>query len=194
MVISLILSAVIVGLDQLTKALLYGKSFSLLGNFLWIESTLNSGASFGMMSGSTTFFIIMTIPIAAAMIYIICSKKYLNLFNKICLGLILGGTIGNLIDRLIFSGVRDFIYFKSINFAIFNVADIAITIGTIMFIVGLILQVFVFKKASKNENSKEDLQNTNEDSDKTESLKAIRDALKESKDKGDNSGTEDSSN
>lgn len=178
MVISLVLSGIILVLDQLTKAFLYGKSFSLIGDFIWIESTLNTGASFSMMKGQTTFFIIMTIPIIIAMIYIICSKKYLNRFNKICLGLILGGTIGNLIDRFIFAGVRDFIYLKFINFAIFNVADMAITIGTIMFIIGLIVQIF-----QKDKKKSGDSGSNKEDSEKIENLKMIRDTLKENSDK-----------
>ena len=73
------------------------------------------------------------------MIYVICSKKWLKTkIEKIALGLLLGGTIGNAIDRLVFGGVRDFIYLKFINFAIFNVADMAITIGAILFCVSII--------------------------------------------------------
>ena len=72
-------------------------------------------------------------------IYLICSKKWLKInLEKLSLGLILGGTISNAIDRLIFGGVRDFIYLKFINFAIFNVADMAITVGAVLFCVAII--------------------------------------------------------
>lgn len=168
MVISLILAAVIVGLDQLTKALIYGMEAPIIGDFLKIESTLNTGASFGMMQDSTVMFIVVTIPVVAAMIYVICSKKYLNKFNKICLGVILGGSVGNLIDRLIFGGVRDFISLKY--FAIFNVADIAITVGVIMFIVGLIVQICKGGGNNKEKQPAED--------EKLEQLKGLRDELK----------------
>ena len=53
----------------------------------------------------------------------------------------LGGAVGNLIDRIMLGGVRDFIYFKSINFAIFNVADICVTIGGCLFAIGLIVNL-----------------------------------------------------
>lgn len=148
MLTSFILAVAVVIVDQLTKYFIYGMSQSLIGDFLWIESTLNKGASFGMLQNGLIFFIIMTIPAVAIMIWLICSKKYLNKFNKICLGIILGGTIGNFIDRCFLGGVRDFIYFKSINFAIFNVADMAITIGVIMLIIGLIVQIFKKRKAN----------------------------------------------
>ena len=193
MVVSLIVAAVIAALDQLTKFLLYSKSFSLIGEFLWIESVLNRGASFGMMQNGTLFFIIMTIPIVAAIIYIICSKKYLNTFGKLCLGIILGGTVGNFIDRIAFGGVRDFIYFKSIGFPIFNVADIAITVGTAMFIIALVVAVCKKKpaassiqgetqpetEASGGEEVKSDVQNDELQEQKLEALKQLRDELKE---------------
>ena len=73
-------------------------------------------------------------------------------FFKISVGVLRGGTIGNLIDRIAFAGGRDFIYFKSINFAIFNVADIAITIGTFMICVYLLIDIIKgFKQKDKNE-------------------------------------------
>lgn len=150
MIISLILVAIVVLLDLVSKALLYGKSFSLIGDFLWIESAFNKGASFGMLQGGRVFFIIFTIPIVMFMFWIICSKKYKkSLFFKICISLILGGTLGNLIDRIFLGGVRDFIYLKSINFAIFNIADSAITVGVILFIICLLIDVIKVEKIKK---------------------------------------------
>ncbi|MBQ3158356.1 MAG: signal peptidase II [Clostridia bacterium] len=149
MLVAFIISIVIIIIDQVTKFCLYGMSCSLIGDFLWLESTLNTGASFGMLKNGTVFFIIFSIPMIALMIWLIVSKKYdYGKFFKITLGILLGGTIGNLIDRIFFAGVRDFIYFKSINFAIFNVADIAITVATIMLVVFLFLEMFK-KKGEK---------------------------------------------
>ena len=68
------------------------------------------------------------------------------------IGLILGGTIGNVIDRIVYHGVRDFIYLKSINFAIFNVADMAVTIGGILLVIGLIIEIV--KSCNKREKAK----------------------------------------
>ena len=63
----------------------------------------------------------------------------------------MGGTIANAIDRLVFSGVRDFIYLKFINFAIFNVADMAITIGAILLCVSIVVSMFKKEDAKKEE-------------------------------------------
>ena len=155
MIIAFIICAIVIVLDQVTKVCLYGMSCSLIGDFLWLESTLNTGASFGMLKNGTLFFIIFSIPMIALMVWLIISKKHnFGKFFKITLGILLGGTIGNLIDRIAFGGVRDFIYFKSINFAIFNVADIAITVATIMLVIFLVLELFK-KKDKEKENKNE---------------------------------------
>lgn len=147
MLISFIICAVIIIVDQVTKYCIYGMSYSVIGDFLWVESTLNTGASFGMFKDGTIFFILFSIPMVVIMFYLIISKKWdYGKFFKITLGVLLGGTIGNLIDRIFIGGVRDFIYFKSINFAIFNVADIAITIATIMLIIYVLIAMFKKKE------------------------------------------------
>ncbi len=153
MIVALIISVLCVVIDQVTKCLLYGKSFSLIGNFLWIESGFNTGASFSIFSNATLFLIIFSIPVLVFMIFAIVSNKISkSKFFKIALGFIVGGTIGNLIDRIAFGGVRDFIYFKSINFAIFNFADVFINIGAYMlfgFVLYCIIKEFKQEKAKK---------------------------------------------
>ena len=140
MIFGLITAVLIIGFDQLSKFLIYGTAAkSIIGNLLWFESTLNTGVAFSMFSGNSILFFAIACVAAVALTYFICSKKWLNgRIEKIAVGLILGGTISNAIDRIIFGGVRDFIYLKFINFAIFNVADMAITIGAILFCVSII--------------------------------------------------------
>ena len=135
-----IVALVTLGLDQLTKFLIYGSaSRSIIGNLLWFESTLNTGVAFSMFEGKSVLFFVIAMIASLVMIYFICSKKWLKInLEKLSIGLILGGTISNAIDRLIFGGVRDFIYLKFMNFAIFNVADMAITIGAVLFCVAII--------------------------------------------------------
>ena len=154
MLISIIIAVLIVIADQLTKYFLYGINMSLIGDFLWLEEAFNTGASFGMFKNGTLFFIIISTPLIALMVWIIFSKKPIfTKFLKASVGVLLGGTIGNYIDRIFLGGVRDFIYFKSINFAIFNVADIAITVGTIMLAVYFIIDIIKdFKNKDKKEN------------------------------------------
>ena len=140
MIIGLLCAVAVLGVDQLTKFLVYGTaSRSIIGNLLWFESTLNTGVAFSMFSGNSIIFFVVACVASIVFTYFICSKKWLTgKTEKISLGLILGGTIANAIDRIIFGGVRDFIYLKFINFAIFNVADMAITIGAILFCVSII--------------------------------------------------------
>lgn len=180
MIIGFIVAAVVVVLDQISKYFLYGKSLSLIGDFLWLESTFNKGASFGIMQNATIFFIIFSLPAIAIMVYLIITKKYINskLF-KISIALLLGGTIGNFIDRVFLGGVRDFIYFKSIDFAIFNVADMAITFGVILAILYFIIAIIKKdKEASKPLKKEDDKVN---DSEKLEELNTLRETLKNAK-------------
>ncbi|MBR7172248.1 MAG: signal peptidase II [Clostridia bacterium] len=147
-IIALVCAGAVIGLDQLTKFLIYGTaSRSIIGNFLWFESTLNTGVAFSMFEGKSMLFIVISALASFGLLFLICNKKIIQKrLQKICLGLILGGTIGNLIDRIVFDGVRDFIYLKFINFAIFNVADMAIVCSVIVFCVFLIIDIFKKEK------------------------------------------------
>ena len=157
MIFGFIVSLVVVGLDQLTKFLIYGSpARSIIGNLLWFESTLNTGVAFSMFEGKSYIFIITSLLASAIFCWLICSKKFFSgKFEKVCLGMILGGTIGNVIDRFIFAGVRDFISLKFMNFAIFNVADMGITIGAAMLCVYIIVSIFKPEKPKIISENKE---------------------------------------
>ena len=148
-ILSFVISAVVVGVDQLTKLLIYGtQAKSIIGDFLWFKSTLNTGVAFSMFEGKGWIFVIISALASLVLVYLILSKKFIiKKSQKFCLGLILGGTIGNLIDRLVFKGVRDFIYFKFIDFAIFNIADAVIVVSVI--ILCLLLIIDTLKKEEK---------------------------------------------
>lgn len=147
-IISFVCAIAVIGIDQLTKFLIYGTAAkSIIGNFLWFQSTLNTGVAFSMFEGKGWIFVVISAVASLILIYLIASKKVINKRSqKICLGFILGGTIGNLIDRLVFDGVRDFIYLKFINFAIFNVADMAIVCSVIVFCVFFIIDTLKKEK------------------------------------------------
>jgi len=137
-------------LDQGTKILIFGsQSRSIIGNLLWFQSEQNTGAAFSMLSGNNIFFVLIVSIMCLFLVYILFSKKYFTgKLEKISLALILGGAISNLIDRIAFAYVRDFIYLKFINFAVFNIADIAITIGAILIIISML---FFQKKETKDD-------------------------------------------
>ena len=140
MLIAYLIAAAIICIDQLSKFLVYGTAArSIIGNVLWFESTLNTGVAFSMFSGNSVVFFIIACIASALIGYLIYSNKLIkSKAQKISLALILGGTISNAIDRIVFGGVRDFIYLKFMNFAIFNVADMAITIGAILLCVFIV--------------------------------------------------------
>ena len=143
MIIGFLCAFLVISVDQLSKFLVYGTAArSIIGQFLWFESTLNTGVAFSMFSGNSIVFFIIACLASAGFSYFIISKKWLeSRWEKASIGLILGGTISNAIDRLVFSGVRDFIYLKFMNFAIFNVADICVTIGGCLFAIGLVVNL-----------------------------------------------------
>ena len=136
MITSFICAFVIVIIDQLTKLFVYGSpARSIIGNLLWFESTLNTGVAFSMFEGKSYVFIITSLIASVGFCWLIASKKcFSTKFEKVCFGLILGGTVGNVIDRFIFAGVRDFISLKFMNFAIFNVADMELQSGLQCFV------------------------------------------------------------
>ena len=157
MILGFILAAVALGLDQLTKFLIYGTaSRSIIGDFLWFSSTLNKGVAFSMFENVPWLFIITSSLATIIFIYLIISKKYLTQkLQKISLGLLLGGTFGNLLDRFIFGGVRDFIYLKFINYAIFNVADMAVVCGVILLCISIVISLVKDAKNKTKEQTEE---------------------------------------
>lgn len=126
-------------LDQLTKFFVYGlwlfkaeKAFPVINNFLYIKNVQNTGIGFGLLQGNNTLVIWLTIIFVGVIIYYldeIVSKNYSAVFA----GLLIGGAIGNLMDRIFLGFVRDFIAFTF--WPAFNAADAAITVGGIGLIV-----------------------------------------------------------
>ncbi len=131
-----ILIIAIIAADQIVKHLtdLYlmplGTSVPVVKGVFHFTSAHNQGAAFGLMQGWRWFFIVMTIVVCAALVfYLIRGRKVLSRFSRVVLSLLLAGALGNLIDRILLGYVRDMFDFCLINFAVFNVADSALTIG-----------------------------------------------------------------
>ncbi len=123
---------IILVLDQLSKYFISLKPeeyfpVTIIPKILYITRVTNSGASFGMFQNKTNVLIVISI---IAIILIIVLKVKLNIksfFYNLALGFILGGAIGNLIDRFLYGEVTDFLHL--VYFAVFNVADSFIVIG-----------------------------------------------------------------
>ena len=128
------LSISIVLIDQFTKYLMfYNKKLFINKNFLFfkIDFVKNYGAAFNIFSGSRIFLSFISIFFSILLIYLIFRKNTLNSFDLYSYSFILGGTIGNGIDRIYKGYVVDFINLNIINFPVFNIADISINIGFI---------------------------------------------------------------
>ena len=128
------LSIFIVLLDQFTKYLMfYNKKLFINKDFLLfkLDFVKNYGAAFNIFSGSRLFLSLISILFSIILIYLILRKNTLNSFDLYSYSFILGGTIGNGIDRIYKGFVVDFINLNIINFPVFNIADISINIGFI---------------------------------------------------------------
>jgi len=128
------LSIFIVLIDQFTKYLMfYNKELFINKDFLLfkLDFVKNYGAAFNIFNGSRIFLSLISILFSILLIYLIFRKNTLNPFDLYSYSFILGGTIGNGIDRIYKGFVIDFINLNIINFPVFNIADISINIGFI---------------------------------------------------------------
>lgn len=108
--------------------LLENQSIRIIKKVLNITYAKNTGVAFSFLDGNKVFIIIATIIILVVLIKHI-KNTYIDKKEQIGYGLIIGGAIGNLLDRIIYGHVIDFIDFRIINYPIFNLADTAIVIG-----------------------------------------------------------------
>ena len=141
-------------------------------NFPFIDFTLvhNTGAAFGIGSQSTWLFIIIASVIVIGIIFWLCISKDLKPGLVIALSLLAAGGIGNVVDRVIFGYVVDFIEFNFIEFPVFNVADICVTIGVIL----LFIQVLFFGGVSAgSEPAGDELNGAGGESAASESLAGV---------------------
>lgn len=137
---------VIIILDQVVKrvvvnAMKMGESIEVIGSFVRLTRTANTGAAFGLFRGGTTWFI--AISLIAAVVIIALSRRIVQSrpSERLAFGLILGGAVGNLIDRIARDGaVVDFIDIggPAYRWPAFNVADSAITVGVTLLAVSIV--------------------------------------------------------
>ncbi|MBQ9975977.1 MAG: signal peptidase II [Clostridia bacterium] len=121
-------------------------------DFTYVE---NRGAAFGMLSNSRWIFMTVSVVFIFVLIYVLKQKYSSNTLYTVSLCLFLGGGIGNMIDRVFLGYVVDFVEFTFVDFAVFNVADSAISIGAVLFVVYLIFfdTVFFPRKQGKDKDN-----------------------------------------
>ena len=141
----------IILLDQISKLSLlfsfgFDRSINIIPNLLNFTLVKNKGAAFSLFSNSTTLLTITSIFASSLLIILILKFPPRSYWNSIGIAYLLGGTVGNGIDRLVKGYVLDFIELLPINFPIFNLADISINIALICFIIDMF--------SSKSQSSK----------------------------------------
>ena len=149
-IISLIVIAALVGVDQLTKLLAYNnlsdapEGVSVINGVFSFYYAPNTGISFSMLEGKMLLIIIVTLIIAALLVYVLIRtpKTYYYMPFSVVLSVIIAGATGNLIDRIFRGYVIDFISLDIIHFPIFNVADICVTVGLVILV---FLIIFKYK-------------------------------------------------
>lgn len=158
-----LIALIVLVIDFITKRLIesqlvLGEKISVIGNFFLITSHRNRGAAFGILQDQRLFFIIITIIIVTGLIwYIQVSRATAKPWLLVGLGLVLGGAIGNFIDRARFGEVVDFFEFNfgSYGFPIFNIADSAIVCGVALILLDTLLTARDEKKRADHGEDKD---------------------------------------
>lgn len=156
--ISLAVIAVLTVIDRLTKyaavhtVKVSGPKEFLFGlfRFRYVE---NTGAAFSSFSDNTTVLTVITLIVLAVCLFIILARKIKPMFVNVCLLLVVAGGVGNVIDRVLYGYVVDFIEPLFIDFAVFNFADCCITVGAFMLIA---YEIFELVKERKNKSDNND--------------------------------------
>ena len=159
--ILVLIALVVIALDQLTKRavqqnLALGEALLVFPpwEFVRIVHWVNTGAAFGMFQGGNAVLIGLTVAITLAILIYYQTLPEDHLFQRICLALIVGGSIGNLIDRLTLGYVVDFVAIG--RFPVFNLADSCVTVSVILLLISTIIEE---RKAQSTEKpSEEDAQ------------------------------------
>jgi len=153
----LLLSVIIVLVDQITKFWVrinfeYGRPHRILGDFVRLTYIENPGMAFGIEVGGQLFFTLFALLATVVILIYIIRARHEKPSLRIALALILGGAIGNLIDRFLYGKVVDFVDVGvgAARWPIFNVADSAVTVGMII-LIGLV----VFNRNSDASKEKE---------------------------------------
>ncbi len=147
LIFDLVLAIALLCFDQYTKFLAVNRlkgqsSYVLIEGALEFAYLENRGSAFGMLQNQKVLLISVAIVFMSLIVYVLCKIPTAAKYNilHVILTFVLAGGIGNLIDRISYEYVIDFIYFSLIDFPIFNVADCYIVVGTI-----LLFLLFMFK-------------------------------------------------
>lgn len=145
----------IIALDQITKLLSttyfkLGEVKNIIPHVLSFTYIRNEGAAFGILQGARVFFIIITVVVLLGAAFYIIKARPQALLEKWALCFILGGALGNFIDRAFLGYVRDFILVEFIDFPVFNIADCFVCVGAGLYILYALSDIFKKKDISND--------------------------------------------
>ncbi|MCH6268361.1 MULTISPECIES: signal peptidase II [Neobacillus] len=149
----------VIVLDQITKWLIeknmyIGESIPIIDKFLYITSHRNRGAAWGILQGQMWLFYVITVIVIIAIMYYLYKAAKGKWLLGVSLAFMLGGAIGNFIDRVVRKEVVDFIhtFIFGYNFPVFNIADSALVIGVGLLMIQMLLEERASKEKSYGEN------------------------------------------
>jgi signal peptidase II len=135
-------AAIVIVLDQITKQFFWrnGQNYEVIGDFFRITLVKNAGAAFGLFQGGRFFFIAASVIAIAFILYVGLRLPKPAVYRRLLLGMILGGAVGNLIDRVYAGEVIDFfdIGIGVHRWPVFNVADMGVSIGATLLLIYLL--------------------------------------------------------
>ena len=138
-----IIFALALGADQLVKWWAVAKlskvpTIPIIQNFFHLTYAENKGAAFSILSGARWFFVAIALVFIVLMSVLLKKNYFTTWWSKLGVALVSAGALGNALDRMRYGHVVDLFDFRAINFAIFNVADVMITVGGILLAVYLL--------------------------------------------------------
>ncbi len=164
MIVWILVIILSVALDQLTKSLIVhsyalGETRRIIGGVLNFHYIQNKGAAWGILSDSRWVFIAVTAVLLLILPYFLYKYRKVHVMFGLSLSLIIGGAIGNMIDRVFLGYVTDFIEVAFINFPVFNIADSCVTVGAVMMFIYLVFidkTIFAGSKDKSGEKKNDD--------------------------------------
>ncbi len=160
LIIAIVITLVVFGVDIGSKyyfdGFLGSEPVPFLPGFIRFIKVHNTGAGYGIFEGKTIFLILLTTALIG--VFIACyitkfvkSKTAISKTLSVAFGFIVGGSFGNLFDRIFLGYVRDFIDFDFMTFPVFNLADVALCVGLVILVV-----YFLFIMPKENKKPKEE--------------------------------------
>ncbi len=154
----LIMIVLIIIFDRVTKYFavknLYGGDIvNFIPGVVQFRYAENTGMAFSMLSGARWIFIFVTVVACVGVLYYMLSNRCKSLWLYWSLGVVVSGGIGNLVDRIMQGYVVDFIEPTFVDFAVFNIADCAVTCGAVSLVIYLVFDIIKDAKKSKEQSN-----------------------------------------